>query len=130
MLNSVNNALSRKTRSRTTEETGVEVNYFQGFIGRLCPHAVLCKDGNDQRNNDFNCKLDPNGKNHRSQTSGYLRIHNTTCKKWSTLKFDYIAQKVFVKCANEDDQDSEVKILFRKNLCYKILNCGFSDKNS
>ena len=56
--------------------------------------------------------LDPNGKNDRTQTSGYVRIHNTTCKKWSALEFDYLAQKVFVKCATEDDQNNEVNFHF------------------
>ena len=123
-----NNLLYRKKRSRGTEETGDKVNYFQGFIGRLCPHAVLCKDGNSKQNNDFDCKLDPNGKNHRTQTSGFVRIHNTTCKKWSALKFDYLAHKVFVKCATEDDQNNEVKFHFDE--CHTMkwkLNCKLSD---
>lgn len=105
-----NDILSRKTRSRATEETEDEVNYFQGFIGRLCPHAVLCKDKNDQQKYDFHCESDPNGRNDRTQTSGFVRMLNTTCQKWTTSRFDHQKQKIYVKCSEEGDQIDEVKM--------------------
>ena len=106
----INDVQSRKKRSRATEETEDKVNYFQGFIGRLCPHVVICKDKKDQNKYEFHCHPDPNGKNDRTQTSGFVRIQNTTCQKWSTSKFDYEQKKVIVKCTNDDEGNKEVVI--------------------
>ena len=110
----VNDAQSRKTRSRATEEADDKVNYFQGFIGRLCPHVVLCKDNKDQNKYEFHCNPDPNGKNDRTQTSGFVRIQNTTCQQWSASEFDFEQKKIFVKCTNDDGVEREMVISYSK----------------
>ena len=93
--------LSRQPRSRAIEETGEKSNYFQGLISRLCPNVVICKDKNDTSKFNLECNVDPNRADDRIQTSGFVRILNTTCKNWEASRLMYEKQLVVVECTED-----------------------------
>ena len=106
--------LSRQSRSRATEDNGEKSNYFEGLISRLCPSVVICKDKNDPSKYNLECDVDRKRSDDRIQTSGFVRILNTTCKHWEASQFEYEKKLVVVKCS--EGSVEEVSLSYMKNL--------------
>ena len=110
--------LSRQPRSRAIEESGEKSNYFQGLISRLCPNVGICKDKTDTSKYNLECNVDPNQAGNRIQTSGFVRILNTTCKNWEASRLMYEKQLVVVKCTEDDVEEVSYFVPQYKNLMY------------